>query len=176
MPSVVPVGLQVPIAGTKGGRRGWVRERGGEEVRHSVTCCESRGGGLGEERSVSERVCDQDVSNPVPTCHGLKLGHCAGVLPSTHVTLQRPTASSLVNTHLDLSAAPAPAAPPEVRMRAEWDYVAISQDELSIRKGDRLVVLGDGPDPGWLLAELTAPLQDSQGVAGNLVENGKCVG
>ena len=54
-------------------------------------------------------------------------------------------------------------------MRAEWDYEAVSQDELSVRKGDSLVVLGDGPDPGWLLAELTAPLQDSQGLSGKRV-------
>ena len=37
-------------------------------------------------------------------------------------------------------------------MKAEWDYEAIAADELSLRRGDTLVVLGDGPDPGWLLA------------------------
>ena len=45
-----------------------------------------------------------------------------------------------------------------MRMRAEWDYDAVSPDELSIRKGDELVVLGDGEDEGWLLAETAAPI------------------
>ena len=82
-------------------------------------------------------------------------------MPSTHVSLKRlPAPNSGPAAVTNPTAPPAPGGS-QVYMKAEWDYEAISADELSLRRGDTMVVLGDGPDPGWLLVLIESQGQKS---------------